>query len=45
MKEAKTMSREEEIEQAYAQRDKQAREERDKVWDKVEAERNKGKEL
>ncbi len=45
MSQVKATTREEEIEMAYAQREKQVREDREKVWEKVEAERNKGKDL
>lgn len=43
MIQAQNLTREKEIELAYAQRSQQEKEERDAVWEKVEAEQNHGK--
>lgn len=43
MTQAQNLTREQEIELAYAQRSQQEKQERDAVWEKVEAEQNRGK--
>lgn len=43
MTQAKNLTREQEIELAYSQRAEQEKKDREAVWEKVEAEQNRGK--